>query len=265
MRLRSRKRLFRPALSFVFAGIALALFGCAPEVIKVAERQPAAEILVAVASDLKPALPELSKAFAGKTGIKIVAETGSSGILARQIENGAPMDVYLSANKTYIDQLTAAQLIGDAKPYAQGYLVLIGKAKSLEALAKPAVKQIAIANPEHAPYGQAAKEALTASGLWSTARGKLVYGENVIQASDLVKTGNADAGFVSLSLVKNSKTPYSPVRQELYQPIKQWAGVIKSSKNIEAAEIFIDFLMSGDARRILTKYGFKPAEEWVER
>ena len=217
-------------------------------------------ITVASASSMKPALEQIVKDFKDKTGNQVQLVLGSSGLLARQIENGAPFDVYISANREYIDDLVEKDLVIKAEPYAGGVIVLIGKAAGLEGLKKPAVRAVAIANPGSAPYGAAAQEALENAGVFKDIEGKLVVSENVAQVYDFVKTGNTDAGIVAFSLVKGTKMDYSRIDRKLYKPIEQWAGIVGRSETTPTARVFIDYLRSKPVRVLLEEYGFDPVE-----
>ena len=217
-------------------------------------------ITVASASSMKPALEQIAKDFKDKTGDQAQLVLGSSGLLARQIENGAPFDVYISANREYIDDLVEKDLVIKAEPYAGGVIVLIGKAAGLEELKEPAVRAVAIANPRSAPYGAAAQEALENAGVFKDIEGKLVVSENVAQVYDFVKTGNTDAGIVAFSLVKGTKMDYSRIDRKLYKPIEQWAGIVGRSETTPTARVFIDYLRSKPVRVLLEEYGFDPVE-----
>lgn len=244
----------------VILALAIGLAGCRGQIKQASAKKTAAkEITVAAAADLNLALPEIAKAYEKKTGNKITATFGASGLLATQIENGAPIDVFMSAGKKYTDQLVAKKLIVGAGPYATGHIVLIGKAKSLADLKSRSINKIAIANPNTAPYGSAAKQALEQAGILPAVQAKLVYGENISQTLEFVKTGNADAGFVALSLVKTAGIPYVAVNQGLYKPIEQWVGVTNRKADPKTSKDFMRFLLSPAAQRILKSYGFSSA------
>ncbi len=162
---------------------------------------------IAAASDLQTALPILAARFRQDTGLRIEPTFGSSGQLAQQIEQGAPFDVFLAANREYVENLARKGAIDpdSVKPYAQGTLVLavhqdVGKwLTELSDLRKPAIKKVAIANPEFAPYGRAARQALESAGLWDELQPKLAQAESVRQALQFVESGNAEVGLVSKS------------------------------------------------------------------
>ncbi|MEX2264323.1 MAG: molybdate ABC transporter substrate-binding protein [Bryobacteraceae bacterium] len=217
----------------------------------------AQELLVAAASDLNRAGPSLRLAFEKRAPVKVRITYGSSGQLARQIENGAPYDIYLSANDSYVNALTqAGHLRPDSvRTYALGRLGLWSadsKIRSLDGLVPPSIRHIAIANPSHAPYGVAAKEAL--KRIWSQLEGRIVYGENVLQAFQFAETGNAEAAVTAWSLVHDRGGLLLPAA--LHSPIRQTGGVVASSRHVNDAARFVAFLTSPEARAILKKSGF---------
>ena len=236
----------------------------------------AQEITVAAASDLNLALKEISQRFEAKTGTKIKLTFGSSGNFFSAIQNGAPYDVYFSADINYPRQLETAGLTeaGTMYEYAVGRLVLWAPANSpldvnegLRLLVEPTVRKIAIANPKHAPYGRAAVAAMQSAGVYAAAEPKLVLGENISQTFQFVQTGNAEVGLVALSLVSHpSRTgqggateiegKYWMVPQEMYPAIRQAAVVLKSSSQKNAAKKFVEYVNTDEARTILAEYGF---------
>ena len=229
----------------------------------------AQEINVAAAADLRPALEELAAHFQAASGIKLHAVYASSGDLFHQIENGAPFDVFLSANSDYPRKLDEEGLTvsGTYFEYAQGKIVLIVRSDSpldisggLKALLKPEFRKIAIADPAHAPYGAAAVETLRAENLYEQIAPKLVMGENISQTASFVFSGAADAGIVALSLVKNApahaRVRYVEIPARDYAPILQACVVLRSSKKQAAAAKFEAYLRGADAAGILRKFGF---------
>jgi molybdate transport system substrate-binding protein len=251
------------------AGIALAVLvlmtGCSSG--KPAERR---EIIVAAASDLTPVFEELGQMFEQQSGVKVTFMFGSTGNLTKQIENGAPVDLFAAANVAFIEQLERKGLIlADTKAlYARGRIVLWTRADSqlkldkLEDLARPEVSRIAIANPEHAPYGLAAREALETVGLWNAVQPRLVLGENIRQAFQYAETGNVEAAIVALSLSVNSNGRWTLIPQELHNPLDQALAVIKNSANERQAREFAAFINSSQGRPVMRKYGFTlPGEE----
>lgn len=224
-----------------------------------------AELTVAAASDLTPAFEEIGREFEASHKTKVIFVFGSTGLLTRQIENGAPFDVFAAANVSYIDQLEQKGLIvpGTKRIYARGRITMWTTANSalkiekIQDLTLPDVHRIAIANPDHAPYGQAAREALEQAGIWETVRPKLVYGDNIRQTLQFAETGNVEVAIVALSLSVQSKGRWVLVPQELHKPIDQGMGVIKTTKNEAAARAFSDFVNGEKGRDIMKKYGFE--------
>lgn len=229
----------------------------------------ASEIRVAAAADTQFVLPQIAKAFEKHTGKKVSISFGSSGNLAAQIKNGAPFDVFLSADTGYVQDLLQS---GDALPrsayeYAQGRLVLwvaegskLDVSQGLQVLLDPEVKRIAIANPQHAPYGKAAEAALRSAGMYDQVRSKLVLGESISQAFQFVSSGNADAGLLSFSLAKSPAASgrYFLISQTFYPPIKQSAVVLSQSRVRAEALGFLNFLRTHEAQTILQQFGLEP-------
>jgi molybdate transport system substrate-binding protein len=222
------------------------------------------ELTVAAAADLAPAFEELGQEFQAAHGIKVVFSFGSSGLLAKQIENGAPMDLFAAANTDYIDQLDQQGLIlsGTRTIYARGRLTLWTRKDSalrvetITDLTRPEVKRIAIANPEHAPYGMAAREALQRAGVWESVKAKLVYGENIRQTLQYAETGNVEVAIVALSLSLRSEGHWVLVPEELHKPLDQALAVVKGTKNERLAREFAEFINAAQGRAVLRKYGF---------
>jgi molybdate transport system substrate-binding protein len=226
---------------------------------------------VAAAADLQFAMKDLAARFEKDTGTEILVSYGSSGNFSSQIENGAPFDVFFSADAFYPDRLIKSGA-ADAKSlvtYAQGHLVLWAPPganlqlvqKGFAALQDPRVQKIAIANPEHAPYGRAAVAALQKAGLYERLKSKLVLGENISQAAQFAQSSSAEVGIIALSLtfaesMKNGERWEVPA--EYYPAILQTAVVIHSSANKAAASAFLRFVASEEGRAILTKYGLTP-------
>lgn len=236
--------------------------GCGPAA---SEDKPAKrQVLVGAAADLQLAFGEVAEAFSDKTGHKVVLTFGSTGNLAKQIENGAPIDVFAAADTSFVEQLRVKGLVlpDTIRVYAIGRLVLASNKNAkltvdrLEDLLRPEVKRIAIANPDHAPYGRAAKEALTSAGLWSQVEPKLVYGGNVQQTLQLVQTGNAEAGLVALSIANVPEVGFKVVDASLHAPIKQSIAVVKDTGNETVARQFVGFVCSPEGQAILAKYGY---------
>ena len=227
------------------------------------------EIRVAAAADLKFVMGELSGEFEKHTRTKVNVTFGSSGNFFSQIQNGAPFDLFFSADIEYPRMLEAAGLAeaGTLYEYAVGRIVIwmppdakVDVAKQRwNALLDASVQKIAIANPEHAPYGRAAVAALQKAGIYEQVKSKLVYGENISQAAQFVQSGNAQAGIVAMSLavspgMKEGKRWEIPA--EMHPAIEQGGIVLKDAKNKEAARAFLEFVKSAAGRAILAKYGF---------
>ncbi|MCX6621340.1 MAG: molybdate ABC transporter substrate-binding protein [Acidobacteria bacterium] len=216
------------------------------------------ELLVAAAADLAEVEAPLAAAFARATGAKVRFTTGASGMLARQIEAGAPYDVFLSANERYVEELEAAGRIasGSRKVYATGRLGLWSRSgvyRDLKALTSSSVRMVAMANPAHAPYGLAARQALERSGLWEAIRGKVVFGENVRQAFEFGESGNADAVITSWTLLHGRGGILLP--GELHDPIRQAGGVVRRSHGEVLARRFLEFLISREGQAVLGAHG----------
>ncbi len=229
----------------------------------------AQEIHVAAASDLTVAMPVLAQQFERQTHCKVIVSFGSSGNFYQQLQNGAPFDVFLSADTQYPQSLQDDGLAmpGTYREYASGKIVLWVRGESrldlsqgLKALTNQMVRKVAIANPQHAPYGAAATSALKVEGIYDQVSAKLVLGENISQAALFVQSGNADAGIIAYSLAMSpamkSAGRFVEVPATEYRPIRQAAVVMKNAKNTEAAKQFVEFLSSDPARRTLQLNGF---------
>src|ERR1700686_905205 len=230
---------------------------------------PGQSVKIAAAGDLKFAMAELSSQFENESGAKLDITYGSSGNFLTQIQNGAPFDLFFSADSEYPKKLEAAGLAepGTLREYAVGHIVIwtpsdsgINPAKDgWKSLLDQRVKKFAVANPEHAPYGRAAVAALKKAGIYEQVKDKLVYGENISQAAEFVQSGNAQAGIVALSLavspaMKNGNRWEIPA--DSYPAIKQAAVLLKASKNKDAARRFLDFVSGPQGREILQRFGF---------
>jgi molybdate transport system substrate-binding protein len=216
------------------------------------------------ASDLTVAFREIAALFEKGTGTKVVLVLGSTGNLAKQIEHGAPADIFFAANASFVDDLqTKGAVIPETRQlYAQGRIVLAVPRDSklsiqrLEDLRRPEVKRIAIANPEHAPYGRAAQEALQAAGVWGALKPRLVYGENIRHALQFIETGAVDAGIVALSVADTPAVRYVSIDPALHAPLNQIAAVVKRSARPELALAFLQFVNGPEGRPIMKRYGF---------
>jgi molybdate transport system substrate-binding protein len=228
------------------------------------------DITVGAAADLNAALTEIAANYQNQTGNQVRLAFGSSGNLFSQIQNGAPFDIFLSADLGYPRKLADAGLI-DADSlftYAVGRLVIWVPAsshlplesKGMEVLLDPAVKKIAIANPEHAPYGRAAVAALKEMDLYDKVKDRLVLGENVSQAAQFVESGNADAGLVALSHARapamSEKGRYWQIPSDAYPELDQGAAIVSHSTHKKEAAAFLAYLKSPAALDVFKRYGF---------
>lgn len=229
----------------------------------------AQDLLVAAAADLNFVLPEIAARYQQKTGKKVAFTFGSSGNFYQQIRNGAPFDLFFSADEQYPAKLEQE---GFAEPgtlyaYAVGKLVIyvpsnskLDLSQGLKVLLAPEVHKIAIANPQHAPYGRAAAEALTKEGIYNKVKDKLVLGENISQTAQFVQSGNADVGIIALSLASapamKTKGRFVEVPASDYAPIRQAAIVSRSSQQKEEARGFLKFLQQPEIVNLMSRYGF---------
>jgi len=227
-------------------------------------------IKVAAAADLKFAMTELAQKFQQKTGTRVDTTYGSSGNFFSQIQNGAPFDVFFSADIDYPVKLAAAGT-ADATTlckYATGRIViwlppetpLDVSRDTWKVLSNPAVRKIAIANPQHAPYGRAAVAAMQKADVYESVKAKLVFGENISQAAQFVQSGSADAGIIALSLAVSPAMKagkYWLIPAEMHPPIEQAAIVLRGAKSENDARAFLDFVQGSEARQILARYGFQ--------
>ena len=233
------------------------------------------EIIVAAAADMSSALPQLVEAYTKKTGQTVKLSFGASGNLTNQIRNGAPFDVFFSADEEYPQQLITEGLASKSTlyRYAVGRLVLWVPSDSpldlsklgIKALLDPSVKKISIANPATAPYGRAAAATLRHFGIYDQVSSRLVVGENISQAAQFVESGNAQAGLIALSHAlapaMKDKGRYWTVPLDAYPTLNQAAVVLSKSKQPDAARRFLDFLRTPEAASLLTSYGFSLSAE----
>lgn len=226
-----------------------------------------AEITIAAAADLKFALDEIVRAYqVAHPADRVSVVYGSSGKFHTQIRQGAPYDLYFSADIAYPRALVEEGLaVAPVVPYARGRIVLYARRldaarMQLEDLLDPGIKRIALANPRHAPYGRAAEQALRARGLWERLTPKLVYGENVGQAAQFVETGNADVGLIALALALSPtlarEGAHALIPEALHDPIEQGFVITRRAVGNESARRFAEYMVSPAARRILVRYGF---------
>ena len=239
------------------------------------EKKSLPPLIVAAAADLSPVLKEIGNAYEKKTGQKVLVSSGASGVLAEQIHNGAPFDMFFSADMDYPRKLITA---GEAESnslyqYAVGKLVVWVPADSaldlehqgMKALLDPAVQKIAIANAQQAPYGRAAVAALKHAGIYDQLADRLVIGENVAQAAQFVESGNAQAGFIALAHALapqvHGKGKYWEVPAEDYPPLAQGAVVVSRSQRKPEAAGFLSFIKTKESVDLLRKYGFTPSQK----
>jgi molybdate transport system substrate-binding protein len=233
---------------------------------------PAAEagrsISVAVAANLKPAFEELAGAFRARTGAEVKATYGGSGSFFAQLRNGAPFDLFLSADADFPAKVAEAGL-ADGKPFTYAYGALVVwvpngstldlEGRGLAALADPSVQKLAIANPQVAPYGRAAVAALRAAGVLDAVKDRFVLGQNVSQTARFAQSGNAQAGFVPLSLALapplSVEGRHWRVPEDAYEKLRQDGVVLKAAKEAELARALVAFL-SGPGRATLEKSGY---------
>lgn len=257
-----RTRALQPLLGTI---VLCLLAGCASS--PPAPTSPSASprtLTVSAAADLTAPFTDLGQQFEQKTGTHVTFNFGASGTLAQQIEQGAPVDLFAAANRGFVDDLAKRDLIlpDSVQLYARGSLVLWERQDSplplneLTDLLQPQVKRVAIANPEHAPYGMAAKEALQRAGVWDAIQPKLVLGENIQQTFQFAATGNVDAALVSLSLAADSNGHWVLVPQELYTPLDQALGIVKGGRDIQDARAFAEYVTGSEGRKVLAHYGF---------
>ncbi|MCB0915192.1 MAG: molybdate ABC transporter substrate-binding protein [Actinobacteria bacterium] len=231
-------------------------------------------VRVAAASDLRFALAEVTERFtAERPGIEVATSYGSSGTFYQQLRNGAPFDVFLSADVAYPERLAAAGLAdpGEVFDYAIGQLVIwapngspVDPDRGLAGLGDEAATTIAIANPAHAPYGAAAVAALKSAGVYDRVAPRLVLGENAAQAAEFVQSGNADAGLIALSLAlspaMSTTGTFAPVPPESFPTLRQGGVILDSDGDSSANRAFRDFLLGPVGRAILAEYGFSLPE-----
>jgi len=232
------------------------------------QAQESGTLKIAAAADLQPVLPTLIDQFQKQTQKKVEASYASSATLATQIINGGPFALFLAADLSFPQKVIAAGLGDSAEPvpYARGTLVLWARNDSpvqplsVDSLRNPSLKTVAVANPDHAPYGRAAKAAIEKLGLADTLRGKLVVAENIAQTAQYADSGNAQLGFLSLTSALtprlSSDGKYVALPEDSYPPILQGAVVVKNA-GAEEAHQFLDFLLSPPIRKQLAERGLK--------
>lgn len=233
----------------------------------VATSAQAESITIAAAADLKFALEEVVATFKkGNPKERVEVVYGSSGKAHTQIQQGAPYDLYFSADIAYPRQLVAdGHAVAPVRPYAIGRIVLWSATRdasrmTLSDLADPNIKRVAIANTKHAPYGQKARQAMVATGVWDKVVPKIVYGENIAQTAQFVYTGNAEVGILALSIALApelaAKGKYALIADSLHEPLEQGFVITKRAKDNVLAKRFADYMGGPAARETMRKYGF---------
>lgn len=229
-----------------------------------AARAPqAGTVMVAAAANLTGVMDEVAKTFERETGARVVLSYGSTAQLARQIENGAPFDLFAAADTEHVDQLITQGLLAASSRaiYARGQLALWIpnpnlKVRTLADLVQPELRVIAIAQPTLAPYGEAAVQALTAAGVWARVRPKVVYANNINAARQYAISGNADAAFTALSLVLKSPGTVIKIDRKLHRPLDQALGLTVAGSRAPMAIRFRDFLLGPSGRGLLRASGY---------
>jgi molybdate transport system substrate-binding protein len=260
----------RAVTAILFLSSLLASVTLASTFVFAQQTKSSTELVVAAAADLSSALKVVADNYEKKTGVKIKLSFGASGALTQQIQNGAPFDVFLSADMDYPRQLITASDAEAASlyQYAVGKLVLWVPADSpldvehqgIKILLDPSVKKISIGNPQHAPYGRAAVATLKHAGLYDQVADRLVLGENISQAAQFVESGNAQAGFVALAHAiapeMKGKGKFWLVPADFYPPLAQGAVVLTHSQHKKEAADFVEYIKSKEAVDVLRQYGF---------
>ena len=234
-----------------------------------AQAPAAASLMVFAASDLGPAFGQIVPQFERKTRTDVTLVLGSTGMLAQQIRNGAPADVFFAANESFITDLASENLTlrQTHAIYARGRIATVTlrsggvRINDLKDLADSRIRRIAIANPQHAPYGLAAKQAIEAAGLWQSLEPKLVFGENVQQAAQFVRSGSAEAGIVARSVADTSDLHWKLVDGRLHAPLDQMAAVLFRTKQPGASMSFIEFVNGTQGRFVMRQFGFLLPDE----
>jgi molybdate transport system substrate-binding protein len=257
------------SLRFAVAALLAAAFCFTGFPVAAAQQARATTIRVAAAADLQPVLPDLLDEFEKQSGTHVEVSYGPSGTLTTQILNGAPFDLFLSADMSYPTRVAAAGLSNAPTAYAKGSLVLWARNESvvqpidINTLRNPALHRLAVANPDHAPYGRAAFAALEQMNLLNTLKPKFVIAENIAQAAQFAESGNADAGLISLTAALTprfvAEGAYVVIPAESYPAIIQGGVVITKSSGASGAQRLLQFLLNKPAQDFLAKRGLKPA------
>jgi molybdate transport system substrate-binding protein len=254
---------FRLDLSTACALAIVALTGCG----NAATGRP--PVRIAAAASLTAAFGELGPMFENASGQSVTFSFGSSGLLAKQIREGAPFDLFAAADVASVDSVIAAKAADPAskRVYARGRIAVwlrsggVEPPATLAELADPRFTRIAIASPVHAPYGIAAKEALVASHVWRDVESRLVFGENVRQSLQFAETGNVDVAIVAVSLIAaDRENPFIVIPESLHAPITQALVICTGGGNRAGAEAFATFLATPEAVAVMARHGFQPPD-----
>jgi molybdate transport system substrate-binding protein len=225
---------------------------------------PESSLIVAAASDLTDVFQELGRQFTHEGQSQVIFSFGSTGALAHQIEQGAPFDVFVAASQSHVDMLEKQGLVlpGTQRVLCTGRIVLWQSEGSpvtvncLEDLSLAGVKRIAIANPEHAPYGLAARQALERAGIWESVRSKLVFAENISQCRQFAETGNVEVAILALSLSRRPGGRFVLLDSSLHEPIRQTLCILRRTAHQRLSRQWVDFLLSPPGKAVLERYGF---------
>ncbi len=256
------------AAALLALGVLIALTSC--ERAAPSSRSP---VRVAAAADLTFAFEELGRKYTQETGQQVVFSFGSTGLLAAQLRQGAPFDLFAAANVSFVEEVIKAQACDGATqaPYARGRIALwmrrgvVAPATQLQELAEPRFARVAIASPEHAPYGMAAREALEHAHVWHTLKDRLVFGENIRQTYQFAQTGNVEAAIVALSLVIHDRdNPWVLIGEGAHRPIEQALVVCRHGANRDGGAALARFINSASGREIMRRYGFMLPGEALE-
>lgn len=247
----------------VFASLLL-LPGCQNDSSTNETTQTTPILYIAAASDLYDAFTEIGQSFEQESGIQITFTFGSTGQITQQIEQGGPYDLFAAAHESYIDRLIERGHMDQQtkRIYAWGRIGFMFDPANLSSplgyqdLLRTDIQSIAIANPDHAPYGKAAQQAMQTWGIWEDVRDKLIYADNIRHALQLVESGNVDTGMIAYALSMNSDLTYEQISPDVYEPIIQALGIPNQSPHKQAAWQFIEYLFSDSGQEIMTSYGF---------
>jgi molybdate transport system substrate-binding protein len=254
----------KPLLSGCLLVVSMILAGCRLNPMR--DTGQPVMLTISAASDLSPAFREIGSLFEAQTGVKTSFNFGSTGQLAQQIEQGAPVDLFAAADVSRIDTLETKGLVlpDTKKAYALGRITLWTRADGplrldrVEDLLQPGVQRVAIANPDHAPYGVAARQAMQSAGVWEKIQDRLVLAENAQQTLQYAQTGNVDAAIVPLSLSDQGGGRWVLVPAELHQPIIQALAIVRGTAHEREARKFADFVAGPQGQEVLRRYGFAP-------